>query len=255
MIPFHANDSRTSQMIGLVAGAEAMGFRTWSEFESHAAASDVAVVAIEGPDVLDECARLEWLMARHGTRIVLVLGDNVREEALLGRTRVSSVIRLPEIQRMLPAGVETAREEGWRQGVVSAFARATPVPMVIRMAVRSACRDDPQAARSVKAVARNIGTHPATIGRQWHTFHSHRTDFQAFLGWVRLDWALRHRWRSRNWVEVGRQLGTNERTLRRLAAQLTNSPLRDLALQGRRELHRLFDTAVMIPLLGNGLGE
>lgn len=253
MIPFYATDSRIHAAVGSVAASGAAVLRSWSAFEAEAAASDIAIVAIDDSRLDEHLARVEWLTSHHGTRVVLVLADALCDDPLLGFS-AASVIPLSELGSKLPAGIDAARSLVWRRQVATCFSRAQQVPFLIRIAIRSACQDFPRAAQSVSSVAHSIGTNPATIAHVWRSFHPASLRFQDILAWIRLDWALLYCRRVKHWSEAARQIGVSERTLRRLAVRCAGVSLNHLRYHGRRELHQLFDRLVMVPIIGSSVG-
>lgn len=255
MIPYYATNSRISEMIRSAVGIEAQGFREWSDFEPQAAAAEVAVVAVEGPNLEQQFSQLDRLTLRYDATVILVLPDDLNVDAHLCRARVHSAIRTYDLPRKPFYMLAPAQSAAWRRSVVRTITQSELVPFIVKAALHSACGDTPQAAQSVKRIARTIGSDPSTISRGWRSFHPHSLRFQDVLGWIQLDWAFVYRPLCRNWTATASEIGVGEATLRRLARQCCRRTLREVWRAGRSDLHRAFDEAVMIPILGYSLSH
>ena len=247
MIPFYAWNPARWHALRTILGSDHEGTSEWSAFVRQASGAEVALVVIESERAEEEFRQLQRFAARHATRILLILDDRLRDDTLLARVSVHALLRFSEIPRRLAAAITMAQEEIWRREVAAAFARSDQVPQLIKDAIAWACQESAPP-RTVQAIARAIGSDPVAIAHRWRSFHSSSIRFQDVLHWIQLDWGCLCRPRHRDWIETAEHIGMSRQALSRHARRCVGMSLSDLRHLGRRELHRKFAEAVLVPL-------
>ena len=184
MIPVYARNAMGHKAINNAIGVDNEGFCDWRSFAQRAAAMDIAIVFIDEAHAEETFGRLQSYNERHATRIVLVLDEGVRNETLLGRVSVSSVVRLSGASRQLTAAVASTNNEVWRHKVAATFAVSDLVPPLIKEAIAYSCvvsRGPPRTVQAVASAIEREGAFP-----EWtHTVYE-KQDSLGLLTWARL---------------------------------------------------------------------
>lgn len=204
----------------------------WDTFRERARSAECACVALPGLDPQETARGLARLRSRYPA-LPLILLSPKRAEALrrVSRLRVEEVVWLAGLESELHPALRRARQRPCLLELSARISEAGHFPARLRRALELACRSDPPL-RSVSELLPLMGRSRSTLNRQWHkavgVSEKGLTGPKAFLCWLQLLWALRHKTPEESWGEVGRRLGIDRKTLDRRARNLTGSSLAEL---------------------------
>ncbi|MBA4158661.1 MAG: hypothetical protein H0X65_14470 [Gemmatimonadetes bacterium] len=174
---------------------------------------------------------LEWLSSGSGQGglhvlkqrptscpVVLVMRKDVENARALKDVVVEEVVWLEELKICLLPALEGARSRGGLDRLAAAIAGASCLPARLRTALALAC-EVKRPVRSVNELARLAGCHRGALWREWRNAAKPTPAFrlEVFLHCLLLYHAVVCRSAGSPWLNIARELGTHEQSLRRMA--------------------------------------
>jgi hypothetical protein len=225
----------------------------WEEFERVLPFATCAIVVLgwlRGSDL--DARRLGSLKERHPLRpMVLVTSKDADNARALRSMAIDEVVWLSEIEAGLWPAVRRARASVVRQHLTGAIDRALLLDRPLQRAIRYACNAE-RPVRSIGQLAAACGCDRRTLWRHWHQAVSARETLRLedVLDWLLLLYAIGRKTPAQSWSNVAAELQIHPHTLSRIAARLTDRPLRKLASSDQIPLTLQFHGQLIAALVG-----
>jgi hypothetical protein len=255
MLTVLMQDRNSNQRIAtaLGSGEPVVWAEHWEEFERVLPFATCAIVVLgwlRGSDL--DARRLGSLKERHPLRpMVLVTSKDADNARALRTTVIDEVVWLSEIDAGLWPAVLRARTSVVRQHLIGALDRALLLDRTLQRAIRYACNAE-RPVRSIGQLAASCGCDRRTLWRHWHHAVSAHVSLRLedVLDWLLLLYAIGRKTPAQSWSNVAAELQIHPHTLSRIAARLTDRPLRELASSDQVPLTLEFHGQLIAALVG-----
>jgi hypothetical protein len=225
----------------------------WDQFERVLPFATCAIVVLgwlRGSDL--DARRLGSLKERHPLRpMVLLTSKDADNARALRRMAIDEVVWLSEIEVGLWPAVRRARANVVRHHLTGAVDQALLPDRPLQRAIRYACNAE-SPVRSIGQLATACGCDRRTLWRHWHQTVSAGVALRLedVLDWLLLLYAVGRKTPAQSWSAVAAELQIHPHTLSRIAARLTDRPLRKLASSDQVPLTLQFHGHLIAALAG-----
>jgi hypothetical protein len=255
MLTVLMQDGRSTHRIAAALGScePVVWADRWDEFERALPCATCAIVVLgwlRGSDL--DARRLGSLKERHPLRpTVLVTSKDADNARALRWMAIDEVVWLSEIDGGLWPAVRRARANVVRQHLTGAVDRALLLDPPLQRAMRYACNAE-RPVRSIGQLATACGCDRRTLWRHWHQAVADRVALRLedVLDWLLLLCAVGRKTPARSWSNVAAEIQIHPHTLGRIAARLTDRPLRRLASIDQVPLTLQFHAHLIAALVG-----